>query len=220
MRGIVSEAQNEFDKIRIEKQSRSLTTGDVRKASARLFKGLNDKSKENVFARCGELLDAGLHCVAFDFAHRMKNFYDDDTFFIFEGWLAKYVRGWGDCDDFCVHAFGELIHQKPRLFEQIIPWTKREEFWMRRASAVVLNYTIQKGGSKKISPLAISDLLMNDEHYLVLKGYGWMLKILSTKEPKLVFDYLLKNENKMPRLAYRYALGKFDAETKKALMKK
>jgi len=118
------------------------------------------------------------------------------------------VRGWGDCDDFCVHAFGELICQRPELFSNIINWTKREEFWMHRASAVVLILSIKRGKYKEINPFQISDLLMNDKHYLVLKGYGWMLKEFSKKEPELVLDYLQKNEAAMPRISYRYALEK------------
>jgi len=67
---------------------------------------------------------------------------------------------------------------------------------------------------KKVEPtfFGVKDILMTDEHHLVLKGYGWMLKILSTKEPELIFDYLLKNKAVMPRVAYRYALEKMDAE--------
>ena len=156
--------------------------------------------------------------IAFDFAYRMKNQYDEKTFSIFEVWLEKYVRGWGDCDDFCTHAFGELICQNTRLVENIIPWTKREEFWMRRAAAVALIPSIGRNKYNETNPLQISDILMTDEHYLVLKGYGWMLKILSTREPELVFHYLLKNKTVMPRLSYRYALEKMDAEKKKILL--
>lgn len=60
----------------------------------------------------------------------------------------------------------------------------------------------------------ISDALMNDSHYLVLKGYGWMLKVLSEAEPEKVYEYLIKNRNCMPRVAFRYALEKLDKDKK------
>lgn len=47
-----------------------------------------------------------------------------------------------------------------------------------------------------------------DEHELVRKGYGWMLKILSMKEPELVFDYLMQHKEVIPRKSFRYALKK------------
>ncbi len=186
-------------------------TGDVRKLSAKLFQDVQDKTKDNVFSLCGELLGRHMHCIAFDFAHRMKKQYDENTFDVFEMWLAKYVRGWGECDDFCVHAFGELICQRPALFSRVVAWTVREEFWMRRAASVVLLVCIRRNRYQDIQPLRIADILMQDRHHLVLKGYGWMLKELSLKEPELVFAYLLHNRAVMPRIAYRYALQKLGA---------
>ena len=68
------------------------TTGDIRKLSAKLFKSIGDKSKDNIFSICGELLEQrewALGVVAFDFAYRMKKQYDENTFAVFEGWLEK-----------------------------------------------------------------------------------------------------------------------------------
>ena len=196
-------------------------TGDTRKLSAKLFKSIGDKSKDNIFSLCGELLEQrewALGVIAFDFAYRVKKQYDENTFAVFESWLEKYVRGWGDCDDLCVHALGELIRQKPELISKTIAWTKRDEFWMRRASAVSLLVSIRRNDYKKIDPFQISDLLMNDGHYLVLKGYGWMLKELAVQEPQRVFDYLTEHKTVMPRVAFRYAIQKMDADKKRILM--
>ena len=65
---------------------------------------------------------------------------------------------------------------------------------MRRASAVVLIPSIWHEKYDETNPLQISVILMTDKHDLVRKGYGWMLKILSIKEPSIVFNYLLTNE--------------------------
>jgi hypothetical protein len=43
-------------------------------------------------------------------------------------------------------------------------------------------------------------------------------KVLSIKEPELVYDYLLKHKDTMPRVAYRYALEKMDVKRKCVLM--
>ena len=45
-----------------------------------------------------------------------------------------------------------------------------------------------------------------------------MLKALSQVNPDSVKKYCIKNCKKMPRVAYRYALGKFDKETRTKLM--
>ncbi len=83
---------------------------------------------------------------------------------------------------------------------------------MRCASAVVLIPSIWHDHYESIDPFYISDKLISDEHDLVRKGYGWMLKVLSCKVPQLVQDYLVKNKNKMPRVAFRYAIEKMDKD--------
>ena len=196
-------------------------TGDVRELSSKLFSQIEDKSIENVFILCEELLNEHswtLGVIAFDFAYRMKNHYNESTYDIFYRWLKDYVRGWGDCDDFCTHAFGELLRQNKSLFAKIVTWTDDNDFWVRRASAVILIPSIMKNDYEGIEPFIISDRLMSDSHNLVLKGYGWMLKALSQINPSCVKEYLIKNVKKMPRVAYRYALEKFDKETRNQLM--
>ena len=176
---------------------------------------------KTIFVLCEELLEQhtwALGVIAYDFAHRAKKQYNGSTYGIFFRWLKDYVRGWGDCDDFCTHAFGELIRQRKELFAKVITWTEDKDFWVRRASAVVLIPSILKNEYEGIDPFLISDRLMTDEHDLVLKGYGWMLKALSKVDQKCVEEYLIKNHMRMPRVAYRYALEKFDKETRSKLM--
>jgi 3-methyladenine DNA glycosylase AlkD len=222
MSQIVSIVKSEIDKLqKTPKDQAHLVTGDIRGISAKLFQSVEDKSIDSVLPLCEELLgehDWPFGVIAYDFAYRVRKQYDEKTFAIFESWLIKYVRGWGDCDDFCTHAFGELICNHSELVGKVRKWVTREEFWMRRASAVILIPAIKKGKYQEVSPFTISDALMQDEHDLVLKGYGWMLKVLSQKEPDLVYDYLMKNRELKPRTAFRYALEKLDDGKKDILM--
>ncbi len=101
---------------------------------------------------------------------------------------------------------------------KIIEWTDDNDFWARRASAVILIPAIMKNDYEGMEPFTISDRLMSDSHDLVLKGYSWMLKALSQVNPNCVKEYLIKSCKKMPRVAYRYALEKFDKETRNKLI--
>jgi 3-methyladenine DNA glycosylase AlkD len=223
MHEIVTIAIDELNKISATPTGNHLKTGDIRKLSAKVYSRVKNKPADEIFAVCEQLLEQrswALGVIAFDFAYRLRKYYSDTTFVVFENWLMKYVRGWGDCDDFCTHAFGELICQNTQLAEKIITWTSREEFWMRRAAAVILIPSIWHDKYGETNPLRTADLLLTDEHDLVRKGYGWMLKILSIKEPEIVFEYLMKNREIMPRVAFRYALEKMDGEKKNMLMRK
>lgn len=199
-----------------------LKTSDVRKISSKVFKKLENKSIDNVFLLCEELLNErswAMGVIAYDWAYRVREQYNDKTYEVFYRWLVEYVRGWGDCDDFCTHAFGELIRQNKDLYQEVLKWTRCEKFWVRRASAVVLIPSINHNDYEKIDPFQIANLLLRDENHLVLKGYGWMLKVFSQKEQDMVFHYLEKNRKIMPRIAFRYALEKIDTDKKAFLMK-
>ncbi len=219
---LLKQAIGEIDALRENTpEGEHIKTGDIRKLSGRLFRKIEDKRIENVLHVCEKFLAERaweLGVIAFDWAFRMKKDYSKDTYCVFYGWLKKYVRGWGDCDDFCTHAFGELLRQEKSLFANVVEWTKDKDFWVRRASAVILIPAILRNDFEGIDPLLISDKLMNDEHDLVLKGYGWMLKSLSQVNQSVVEEYLVKNHKQMPRVAYRYALEKFDCDTRKRLM--
>ena len=69
-----------------------------------------------------------------------------------------------------------------------------------------------------MDPFRVSDLLLKDDHDLVQKGYGWMLKVLSKKEPQQVIGYLNAKHAAIPRVAFRYAIEKLDDKTKRELM--
>ena len=202
-------------------EGKHVVTNDIRRLSAKLYKDVKDKTIDNVLSLCEELLEEhswGLGVIAFDWAYRVKAQYTEDTYDIFYGWLKKYVRGWGDCDDFCTHAFGELLRRYKTLFSKVKSWTKDDDFWVRRASAVILIPSILRNDYEGIDPFIISDLLMSDKHDLVQKGYGWMLKSLSQVDVDAVTNYLIDNHEQMPRTAYRYALEKYDKELRKKLM--
>ncbi len=222
MESIVEKAVSEINEL--EKScavGKHVVTNDIRRLSSKLFRELEDKTIENVLSICEELLEQhswALGIIAFDFAYRVKNQYTEATYDTFYLWLKKYIRGWGDCDDFCTHAFGELLRQNKNLFSKVILWTKDADFWVRRASAVILIPCILKNDYEGINPFVISDNLLEDEHDLVLKGYGWMLKCLSTVNRDCVEIYLRQNYQIMPRVAFRYALEKFDKNARSVLM--
>lgn len=202
-------------------KAQGLKTKEIRTLSARLFRNVKTESIDTVFGLCQDFLEDHsweMGIIAFDWAYRMRGQYSKETFDIFESWLLDYVRGWGDCDDFCTHAVGELLCQFPDLFDRLIKWTGYNQFWMRRAAAVTLIPALHKDQYSEFDPFVISDALMCDEHDLVRKGYGWMLKIYSYKESDLVYKYLKKNKDIMPRVALRYAIEKMPGEIRKELL--
>ncbi|MFA0160360.1 3-methyladenine DNA glycosylase AlkD [Vibrio crassostreae] len=199
----------------------SVKTGQVRSISALVFKTIKNKDISNVLSLCTQLLeerDWALGVIAYDWAFRVRKQYSRDTFPVFERWLKEFVTDWSDCDDFCTHAFGELLSQYNDLFDLTTKWVEHSNFAVRRAAAVILIYPINKNRYSALDPFRVANLLLEDNHDLVQKGYGWMLKVLSQREHQQVIGYLNAKHAAIPRVAFRYAIEKLDNEIKRELM--
>lgn len=207
-----------LEKEKCEKDN--ISTSVVRKICAKNYKKIKDFKKEEIYNICDKLLEFNeweKRTIAFEFAFRLKK-YDKDDYDIFNKWLNNYITGWGSCDDLCTHAFGLYVFQYPGCISKIYKWTKSNNCWVRRAAAVVLIYSIRR---EKLfeEGLKIADKLLLDKHDLVRKGYGWMLKEISNKDPELIFDFVMERKKIMPRVSLRYAIEKLNPELKKVAMK-
>ncbi len=175
-------------------------TERVRKIATKYYKKIDSGSKKEIFSLCEDLLElrnSEERTIAFQWAFQLKKQYEPADFNIFESWLKKYVTGWGSCDDLCTHALGCLIYRFPELVPKIKKWTRSENRWMRRASAVSLIYSLRR---KQLldSAFEIADILLHDKEDLVQKGYGWMLKEAANHYPEEVFRFVTDRRETMP----------------------
>lgn len=190
--------------------------------SREYFKKIKHLEKKKVFSLCEELLESGYIQeigIAFRWAFRFKNQYEEKDFKIFEKWLKKYISNWANCDDFCTHNLGYLINEFPEFIPKVKKWTISKNRWVRRASAVIFIYPVKHKKYLK-HVFEIADILLLDEDDMVRKGYGWMLKEASNIYPKEVFDFVMKNKNKMPRISLRYAIEKYPEALRKKAMQR
>ncbi|MFU8793407.1 MAG: DNA alkylation repair protein [Acholeplasmataceae bacterium] len=197
------------------KTDKPLRTHDIRAIGLKFYKEIKGLSFEEILDLCESMLQKRiwpLSMIAYDWAYRQRRYYTKETFKRFEAWQFNYIKDWYDCDDFNTHAFGYLLVMYPQLSHQILSWATHESFAVRRAMAVVLILPIKKDVKGLIDPFVVSDILMHDPHYLVTKGYGWMLKIYMSKAEENVSMYLKKHKEEMPRLAYRYAIENLPKE--------
>ena len=148
----------------------------IRKISQKYFSTIKERPKQEIFSLCEKLLQSGLgeeRGVAFDWAYRLRKMFEKKDFSLFESWLKKYVTNWGACDSFCCGALGYFIYQFPEYFPKVKKWAVSKNRWVRRASAVVFIFSIEK--KKSLAPVfEIADILLLDKDDMVQKGYGWI----------------------------------------------
>jgi 3-methyladenine DNA glycosylase AlkD len=190
--------------------------------SKEFFKTIPDKSKKNIFSLCEELWkseymeEAGIACM---WSYNVRKQYEPADFRVFERWVDKYVTNWAACDTLCNHTVGTFIEMYPSYLKELKRWTKSDNRWVKRASAVSLIVPARKGLFLD-DIFEIAGILHSDPDDMVQKGYGWMLKVASQAHQKEVFDYVMSRKKTMPRTALRYAIEKMPPELKAKAMAK
>lgn len=191
-------------------KSYGVRTPIVRNIARKYFKEIKNSNKRHIFNLCEELLKTNYNeeaTIAFSWCYEIRERLEKEDFKTFESWVKRYLTNWAMVDDFCTHSVGFLVMKYPELIKNLKEWTKSDNLWVRRASAVTLIHCVKRKSHLDES-FIISNILMNDKEDLVRKGYGWLLKEASNNYQKEVFDYVIKNKNKMPRTALRYAIEK------------
>ena len=225
MNAIISDLRQSLQDAKKDPQNlkgRSLNTPAVRKVAKESFAWVRKMTKAELFELCERLLDSGTweqRTIAFEWAFRARRQFTAQDFTRFESWLTQYVDGWGSCDDFCTHAFGDLIYKFPEHIPNVKAWTQSGNRWVRRGAAVVMIYGIRRE-QRYGDCFEIADLLLMDGDDLVQKGYGWMLKEISKHDPKAVFEFVMQRKERMPRTALRYAIEKIQPELRRQAMEK
>ena len=194
----------------------------VNKISKDNFKQLKALTKIEIFELTenfwkSKVLEESL--VACNWTYSLRKEFRLDDFEIFKNWIELYIANWASCDSFCNHSMGKLIEMYPELLPELKKFTKSENRWMRRASAVSLIVPAKKGLFLD-TIFEIADKLLFDKDDLVQKGYGWMLKAASQADEPKVFDYVMKNKSIMPRTALRYAVEKMPQDLRLLAMSK
>lgn len=190
-----------------------LRTAELRRIAAATYRDVRDEDLGRILDQCEILLEVRKWApgvVAYDWAYRARGKYDEGTCGRFEKWLNKYIGGWGDCDDFCTHAFGALMAGSPERLGRLKAWTVSGNRLVRRAAAVTLIYPIRRNLLGSEVPLSIADSLLGDGDRLVLKGLGWMLKELAVPRREEVVAYLAANRKVVPPSVIRYAIERLD----------
>lgn len=156
--------------------------------------------------------------IAFQIIYDQKKRFDESILDIFNRWVLLYIRDWKDCDDFLTHAFAEYFKLFPDKIPLVKKWALDKHFAVRRAAAVSLIVPLKKSTVAFEQVEEVCDLLYNDDHYLVVKGYGWLLKVASKYYHDDLVEYLKSHVKTMPRLAFRYAIEKLPIEERKLLL--
>lgn len=129
---------------------------------------------------------------------------------------TKNINNWDLVDLSADKIIGSYLEKRDKNILQKLAFSKN--IWERRIAIMSTFYFIKQGQSKET--LEIARRLLRDEHDLIQKAVGWMLREIgkrcSLKEEE---DFLKKYYKQMPRTMLRYAVERFAPEKKMAYLK-
>lgn len=137
----------------------------------------------------------------------IANFYIKNT---------KNINNW-DLVDLSAHLIlGSFLEDKDKGI--LCKLAQSKNLWERRIAIISTFHFIKKGNFKEI--LFLSEILLHDEHDLIQKAVGWMLREIGKRDQSVAEAFLLQNYQKMPRTMLRYAIERFSEEKRAFYMKK
>jgi 3-methyladenine DNA glycosylase AlkD len=127
------------------------------------------------------------------------------------------INNWDLVDGSAPYILGHWLLDKDRKL--LCKLAKSKLLWERRI-AMIATYSFIRNGEHE-DCFAIAKLLLKDEHDLMHKAVGWMLREVGKRVGvKQLRSFLSSHATTMPRTALRYAIEHMNAEERATWMKR
>jgi 3-methyladenine DNA glycosylase AlkD len=133
-------------------------------------------------------------------------------------WLAGGTCAtWAAVDLLAPEVLKPLVERFPDLAATVAGWTSARSLWVRRAAAVTFVPFARHGRHLQLA-YAVADRLLTDEHDLIHKATGWLLREAGKTDRGRLERFLRARGPRVPRTALRYAIERFPPAQRRSLL--
>ena len=118
---------------------------------------------------------------------------------------TQYINNWDLVDLTAPKILGRHLLNRNRKI--LFKFAVSDNLWERRISVLSTFWFIREKQYR--DSLKIAKMLLNDDHDLIHKAVGWMLREIGKRSMETEEKFLKKHYKKMPRTMLRYAIEKF-----------
>lgn len=145
---------------------------------------------------------------------------DTDKQNLFDQYIKNVYKGrinnWDLVDTSCYKIAGEHLFERDRSL--LFTLAQSDQLWEKRVAIVSTFAFIRKGDPS--TTLALAELLWADQHDLMQKATGWMLREMGKRiDVKLLTDFLDAHAHELPRTCLRYAIEHLSKNKKEQYMR-
>lgn len=125
---------------------------------------------------------------------------------------AGHVNNW-DLVDVSAPIIGDYLIGQPDRMELLEKLSRSKSLWQRRIAMIFTFAFLRKGITEPT--VVIAENLLDDDHDLIHKAVGWMLREMGKRDPYLLRSFLKENAPQMPRTALRYSIERLPESERK-----
>lgn len=147
-----------------------------------------------------------------DWKARNKKTSNEERKEVFKAYIENHnwIDNWGLVDRSAPYVVGGYLHDKDK--KPLYDLAKSKNPMERRTAIVSTYYFIRKNETE--DTFKIAEILVNDKDEYVQKAVGSWIREAGKKNEKKLKNFLDKHATEMPRVMLRYAIEKFDKETR------
>jgi 3-methyladenine DNA glycosylase AlkD len=132
-------------------------------------------------------------------------------------WLERSCLDWASTDGLCGDVVSPLLMAQPRLRVALRQWRRSPYLYVRRASAVGL-IGLARRGQYLDEAYAAARALASEDHHLIQKAVGWLLREAGKTDPARLERFLRSHGHRLGRTSVRYAIERFPAPKRRRLL--
>jgi 3-methyladenine DNA glycosylase AlkD len=125
---------------------------------------------------------------------------------------SGHVNSW-DLVDVSAPIIGDYLIDLPDHMELLEKLARSKNLWQRRTAMIFTFAFLRKGITGPT--VVIAESLLSDNHDLIHKAVGWMLREMGKRDPYLLRSFLKENAPEMPRTALRYSIERLPESERK-----